>query len=76
MGNNPHWFDQVRARGICYICRRPMHDDDPRRRHTECEYEAHHGRTYAQIRNHPPPLRAQVQSTDVDAARPASRRDQ
>lgn len=55
MGRNPEWFDQVRARGICYICQRPMEDDDPRRVHGECE-QARQTRTYAEIRRDPPPL--------------------
>lgn len=73
MGANPHWFDQIRARGLCYICRRPMADDDPRRYHTECGIEAGRGRRrrYADIRRVPPPLRPwrlSQQPFDVKAA--------
>jgi len=30
---NAAWFYKQRARGICWICRRPMDDDDPRLQH-------------------------------------------
>jgi hypothetical protein len=56
MGRNPDWFDKMRARGICYICRRPMRDDDPRRQHRECEREITAGRRYAEVRQSPPAL--------------------
>jgi len=57
MAKNPEWFDQMRARGICYICQRAMADDDPRRAHTECLRAQNQGRTYADIRQAPPELR-------------------
>jgi hypothetical protein len=72
MGSNPDWFDQQRARGICYICHRPMRDDDPRRRHSECEAEARRGRRYAEIRQAPPPLnerRSSIHPTDTEPRR-------
>ena len=67
MGTNPYWFDQWRARGLCYICRRPMDDDDPRRYHTECGREADRGRRYADVRRRPPVLRA-VRKQDLEIA--------
>jgi hypothetical protein len=54
------WYDQQRARGICYICWRSMADDDPRRRHSECAREVTLGKKWAEVRAHPPPLLAHL----------------
>lgn len=50
MGSNPYWYDQMRARGICYICKTKMSDDDPRRAHTECLTLESKGLTYKRVR--------------------------
>lgn len=68
MGRNPEWFAQVRARGVCYICRRMMDDADPRSAHAECHREARRGRSYADIRLAPPRLRpVRIRRKDLEA---------
>jgi len=54
MGTNPEWYAQQRARGLCWICRRPMRDDDPRYAHGSCAREQHTGRRVADIRAQQP----------------------
>jgi len=56
MASNPEYFAQVRARGLCWICRRPMRDDDPRLAHYECGRAQDQGRTVADVRAQPPAL--------------------
>lgn len=56
MSRNPWWFDQMRARALCYICHRAMADDDPRRVHKVCQQEVNRGRRWADVRNSPPSL--------------------
>lgn len=53
---NPEWHAQQRARGICYICRRPMLDSDPRQAHLECMRLRNQGYVVAEIRKNPPIL--------------------
>lgn len=36
MGKNPDYYSQIRACGVCSLCRQPMPDDDPRLAHREC----------------------------------------
>jgi hypothetical protein len=43
------WFYKLRARGICFICKRPMADDVPRLAHRECYRLQGKGLTYRQI---------------------------
>lgn len=50
MGRNPDWFRQQRARGVCYLCRRPMADTDPRLAHAACYRLQWRGWTVAAIR--------------------------
>jgi hypothetical protein len=50
MGRNAYWFQQQRARGVCYICRRPMDDADPRQAHRDCYRLQSQGKTSQQIR--------------------------
>jgi len=54
---NPEWHAQIRARGLCYICRRPMGDDRPQLAHTECYRETNRGRRCRDIRQNPPTLK-------------------
>lgn len=56
MGRNPDYFEQVRARGVCHLCRRAMRDEDPRLAHLECGRLQRRGWTSAQIRKNPPVL--------------------
>lgn len=50
------WFVKMRAKGICYICHRPMADDDDRMAHTECNRAVNRGQRWLEIRRNPPPL--------------------
>lgn len=50
MSKNPEWFQQWRARGLCYICRGLMDDDDPRLAHRVCHNLSWRGYTAQQIR--------------------------
>lgn len=50
MGRNPDWHYKIRAKGICYICRRFMADDNPRMTHYECLKLSNNGKTYKKIR--------------------------
>ena len=49
------WYATVRARGICWICRRAMLDEDPRLAHAECTL-ARAKRRAADVRANPPVL--------------------
>ncbi len=49
MASNPEWFDQQRAKGICYICKRKMKDSDPRKAHQACYKLLNKRYTYKQI---------------------------
>jgi hypothetical protein len=50
MARNPEWFDQQRAKGICYICKRKMDDNDPKKAHSECYSLVNKGYTHKQVR--------------------------
>lgn len=50
MRSNQDWFHKQRAKGICYICKRPMRDDNPRLAHARCSnLQANRDMTYKQI---------------------------
>jgi hypothetical protein len=59
MGNNPEWFYQLRARGICSICKQSMPDEDEKLAHHECYVLQAKGYTYKQIQES---LRVKVKS--------------
>jgi hypothetical protein len=65
MGRNPDWHAQIRARGLCILCRRPMRDDDPHLAHRECYREQYRGRRCAEIRTAPPALDEQLNAKGV-----------
>jgi hypothetical protein len=33
---NRSWYYKIRARGICYLCKKPIADDIPTLAHPEC----------------------------------------
>jgi len=74
MGSNPDYFAQIRARGLCYICRRLMADDDPRLAHRECYHEQWRGRRVADIRQAPPVLAAEPVAAAPRPRRPVTTR--
>ena len=67
MGSNPEWFAQIRARGLCHLCRRPMPDDNPRLAHRECYHLQWRGWSFAEIR-HNPPLLTQINRESLEPA--------
>jgi len=44
------YFHQVRARGLCIICREPIPDDDPRLAHPVCTKLGNEGMLWGTIR--------------------------
>lgn len=49
MGRNPGWFAQQRAKGICYICKQKMSDDDPNWAHRQCRNLLNQRKTYKEV---------------------------
>jgi hypothetical protein len=49
MAKNPDYWHQIRARGLCTLCRLPMPDDDPKLAHRACYQLQWQGRTIAEI---------------------------
>lgn len=47
---NKDWFYQMRARGICWICRQSMDENDPKLSHRECARRQRAGEKVAAIR--------------------------
>lgn len=45
-----HWFEQQRARGICYICKQKMDDTDRKLAHTKCKTLVNQGKKVKEIR--------------------------
>lgn len=50
MGANSDYYHQIRARGLCAICRQPMPDDFAQLAHTDCYRRKGAGETEASIR--------------------------
>lgn len=50
MAKNPDYFAQIRARGICTICRQPMPDTDLQLAHSLCNGLVAAGASHREIR--------------------------